>query len=186
MREKPEMLNITPGCAQRILGIDMPQHLDLARDVVELLGHVLANLRLGTAATARALLLRYVMEHVATRQMITEGTPTVPLAVLRGCGLTRIAGGRFREKARRGRRVEQVTLPGSLGQPLPPRPEEQPLQGQVLFLQAGVGALKLLGRRASLVELMLQVVEALEQGGVLLQDRAELRLAGRQVVGDGR
>src|SRR5262245_28087590 len=118
--------------------------------------------------------------------MITDGTPAVALAVLRRRRVTRIAGGRFREKARRGRRVEETALSGSIGQPLPPRPEQQPLQGQVLFLEAGVGALKLLGRRASLVELMLQVVAALEQGGVLLQDRAELRLAGRQVVGDGR
>ena len=118
--------------------------------------------------------------------MIADGTPAVPLAVLRGRGLTRIAGGGFRRSARHGLRVEEMALPGGLGQPLPPRPEQQPLQGQVLFLQAGVRALKLLGRRAGLVELTLQVVESLEQGGVLLQDRAELRLAGRQVVGDGR
>ena len=79
-----------------------------------------------------------------------------------------------------------MALSGSLGQPLPPPPEQQPFQGQILFLQAGVRALKLLGRGAGLVELTLQIVEALEQGGVLLQDRAELRLAGRQVIGDGR
>jgi hypothetical protein len=72
-----------------------------------------------------------------------------------------------------------MALPGGLWQPLPSRPEQQPLQGQVLLLQAGVRALKLFGRRAGLVELTLQVLEALEQGGVLLEDRAELRLAGR-------
>jgi hypothetical protein len=77
-----------------------------------------------------------------------------------------------------------MSLPRSFGQALRPRPEEQPFQRQVLFLQAGVRALKLLGRGAGLVELTLQVVEALEQGGVLLQDRAKLRLAGGQVVGN--
>src|SRR5262249_13832948 len=138
------------------------------------------------AAGARAVLLRYVMEHVPAGQMIAEGAPAVPLAVLRGRGLTRIARDGFGRDARQGLRIEEMALPGGLGQPLPPRPEQQPLQGQVLFLQAGVRPLKLLGRRAGLVELMLQVVEALEQGGVLFQDRAELRLAGRQVVGDGR
>ena len=89
----------------------------------------------------------------------------------------------FTEEARRAP-CRRDGLPGSLGQPLPPRPEQQPLQGQVLFLEAGVGALKLLGRRAGLVELTLQVVESLEQGGVCSRT-AELRLAGRQVVGDG-
>jgi len=118
--------------------------------------------------------------------MITNGTSAVPFAVFRGRGITRIAGGGFRRNARDGLCVEEMALSGSLGQPLPPRPEEQPLQGQVLFFQAGVRALKLLGRRASLIELTLQVVESLEQGGVLRQDRAELGLAGRQVVGDGR
>jgi hypothetical protein len=77
-------------------------------------------------------------------------------------------------------------LSGGLGQPLPPRPEQQPLQVQILFLETGVRALQLLGRRAGLVELTLQVVGALEQRGVLLQERPELRLAGRQVVGDRR
>jgi hypothetical protein len=126
------------------------------------------------------------MEHVATRQMITEATSAVPLAVLRGRGLARIAGGGFRRRARDGLRVKEMALPGGLGQPLPPRTEQQPLQGQVLFLQTGVRALKLLGRGAGLVELTLQIVEAPEQGGVSLQDRPELRLAGRQVVGDRR
>src|SRR3954468_15329142 len=79
-----------------ILGIDVPQHLDLARDVVELLGHVLTDLRLGAAASARAVLLRYLMEHDSTCQMLTDGTSAVPLAVLGGRGLTRIAGGGFR------------------------------------------------------------------------------------------
>src|SRR5262245_32379013 len=118
--------------------------------------------------------------------MITNGPPAMALAVLRGLGFTRIAVDRFRKKARRGRRVEEIAVSGYLGQPLPPRPEQQPLPGQVLFLQPGVGALKPHGGRADLVELALKVVEALEQGGVLLQDRAELRLAGRQVVRDRR
>src|ERR1700735_3540910 len=62
----------------------MPQHLDLAGDVVELLGHVLADLCLGAAASAGALARQHVVEHVATWQMITDGASAVPLAVLRG------------------------------------------------------------------------------------------------------
>src|SRR3954451_22682701 len=102
-----------------ILGIDVPQHLDLARDVVELLGHVLADLRPGAAASARAVLLRYIMEHVSSWQMITDGTSAVPLAVLRGRGVTGTAGVGFRRSARHGLRVEEVALPGILRQPLP-------------------------------------------------------------------
>jgi hypothetical protein len=137
------------------------------------------------ATTAGALVFRHVVEHVPPWQVIANGTPTVSLAVLRG-RLTRIAGRWLKRSARYRLRVEEMALPRSLWQSLPPRPEQEPLQGQVLFLQAGVRALKLLGRRASLVELALQVVESLKQGGVLFQDRAKLRLAGRQVVGDGR
>jgi hypothetical protein len=178
MREKREMLNITPGCAQRILGIDVPQYLDLARDVVELLGHVLADLRLGAAAGARAVLLRYVMEHVATRQMITEATSAVPLAVLPRHGLTGITFGGFGRNARHGLRVEEMALPRSLWQSLPPRPNQQPLQGQVLFLQTGIGTLELLGGRDELVELAFEIAESLQRG-------TEPVLAGRQIIRDG-
>jgi hypothetical protein len=54
------------------------------------------------------------MEHVATWQMIANGTSAVPLTVFRGRGITRIAGGRFRRDARHGLRVEEMALPGIL------------------------------------------------------------------------
>ena len=71
-----------------------------------------------------------------------------------------------------------MLLPGRFRQPLAPRPEEQPLQCQVFFLEAGVGALELLGRRDELVELPLEIAESHQNG-------AEQLLAGGQVVGDG-
>src|SRR5262249_47228804 len=112
-----------------VLRIDMTQHLDLTRYVVELLGHVLTDLRLGAAASAGALVLRYIVEHIATWQMITEGTSAVPLAVLPRHGLTGITFGGFGRNARHGLRVEEMALPRSLWQSLPPRPKQQPLQG---------------------------------------------------------
>ena len=81
--------------------------------------------------------------------------------------------------------MKEVVLPGCFRQPLAPRPEEQPLQGQVFFLQARIGALQLLGRRAGLVELTLQVVELTLQVVESLEHGTEPLLAGGQVVRDG-
>ena len=81
----------------------------------------------------------------------------------------------------RGRRctvVEEVLLPGRFRQPLTARPEEHPLQYEVLFLEARVGTLHFLGSRHELVELSLEIVESHEKG-------SEQLLAGRQVVRDG-
>src|ERR1022692_2722563 len=80
--------------------------------------------------------------------------------------------------------MKKVELPGCFGQPLASWSEEQSLQRQVFFLEASVGALLLLGRRAGLVELAFQVMELLFHLVELFEHGTEPLLAGGQVVRD--
>ena len=72
----------------RVLRIDVPEHLDLARDVLDLLGHVLSDFRLGTPAIAGALLLGHVVKHVTTWKVIADATPAVALGTALGAEFT--------------------------------------------------------------------------------------------------
>ena len=84
----------------------------------------------------------------------------------RPCPLRRFAGGitrigwvgGFRRDARHGpRRRRDVPCPGASGSRSRRGPKSSRFERQVFFLQAGIGALQLLGRRAGLVELTFQV-----------------------------
>src|ERR1700722_7585607 len=105
--------------------------------------------------------------------MISDGTPTVAFAELRGRGFTRIVVGRLRRNARRGRHVEETSLPGIVGEAFPPWPEQQPFERQILFLQTRVRALQLLGRGAGLVQLTFEVVKEALQMTESLERSAE-------------
>ena len=163
----------------RILGIDVVQDHELAGDVVELLGHVLADLGLLAAAGADPLVGGDVVPDFLPGQVVRDPPAAVPLATTM-CGRppSRLWIGGFLGDRRRRIGIEEVLLVGCLRQPLPPRPEEQPLQGQIVFLQAGIRTLELLGGRDELVELVLEVAESLQRG-------TEPVLAGRQIIRDG-
>ena len=77
-----------------------------------------------------------------------------------------------------------MELPGSFGQPLAPRSEEQPLQRQVFFLETLVRTLKFFAGRAGLVEVTFEVVELPLQFANPFEQAAEHLLAGGQVVRD--
>ena len=59
----------------------MTQHDELARDVIELLGHVLADPGLGAAAGANLLLGGDIMEDILSRQVVGNRFSAMPLAL---------------------------------------------------------------------------------------------------------
>jgi len=118
------------------------------------------------------------MEDWRPGQMVGNWPAAVPLLWLaRRRFLGRRGIGWLIGERRRGLRIEEVELPGRFRHPFASRPEKQPFQSEVFFLEAGVGASQFFGRPGELVELPLKIAEPHQNG-------AEQLLAGGQVVGD--
>jgi len=79
--------------------------------------------------------------------------------------------------------VEEMLLARVFRQPFATGAEDEPLECEILFLQTRIGTLQLLGGGASLLELALEVVQALHGDAELLLARLQVVRYRSQVVG---